>query len=247
MSELIIQNIKNKDVSYTKYGNSKYSSLWYTDNINKICITFSPRGGCSISFQLYLDLIGLLEDGLNYDKFIHLYRNKLFNPNIKYTEINKLIDQKYIFIKFIMNPYIRAVSIYNAQTSHNLSFREYLKLLVNNKIDFFNNNDAFHYHQQYIDGEENIITKYIKIDKYEKYIITLNNNLLYELDVNKYTSYHHHKRTDNTEFCGDIEKNIIRHKLPKSYKFFYDEEIKKLVEIFYKNDIEKYEYSFDDF
>lgn len=33
----------------------------------------------------------------------------------------------------------------------------------------FNNNDKYHYHQQYIPGEEQIITKYIKIDKNETF------------------------------------------------------------------------------
>ena len=68
---------------------------------------------------------------------------------------------------------------------------------------------------------------------------------MYELDVNKYTSPHHGKKTNNTEFCGDIPKDMLI--LPKSYKYFYDEEIKNLVDIFYKNDIEKYGFKFEDF
>ena len=98
---------------------------------------------------------------------------------------------KYTFIKFIMNPYIRAVSIFRAQSSHNLSFRQYLEQLINNKVDYFDENDHYHYHQQYIDGEENIITKYIKIDKNETFPITLFDGTIYTLDVNKYNSCHH--------------------------------------------------------
>ena len=44
---------------------------------------------------------------------------------------------------------------------------------LNNQIDYFNDNDKYHYHPQYIDGEENIITKYIKIDKNETFKIKL--------------------------------------------------------------------------
>jgi hypothetical protein len=147
-----------------------------------------------------------------------------------------------------MNPYIRAVSIYRAQTSHNLSFRKYLIELVNNKIDYFNDNDKFHLTQQYIDKEENIITKYIKIDKNEKFQITLFDNTKYILDVNRYSSVHHGKKNkDNETFCGDLPKNIVNNNLPKSYKYFYDDEIRKMVETFYKKDIEHYDYSFDDF
>jgi len=246
--EDLICNVKKKDVCVTNYGNSAYSGLWYCDKKNKICITFTPRGGCSISFQQYLDLIDLLNDGLSYNPFIHAYRVCVFEPNTRYFDIHQLVNEKYTFVKFIMNPYIRAVSIYRAQTSHNLSFREYLRELVNNKIDYFNNNDKYHLYPQYIDGEENIITKYVKIDKNETFQITLFDGTIYTLDVNKYSSPHHGiKNINNTTFCGDLLKNIINDNLPKSYKYFYDDEIKKMVETFYKQDIEKYGYSFDDF
>jgi hypothetical protein len=244
----MVENIKEKNVSWTNYGNSMYSHLWYCDNKNKICITFTPRGGGSISFQQYLDLVGLLKDGLNYNPFIHIYRDSVFLKNINKIDINNLVSENYVFIKFIMNPYIRAVSIYRAQSSHNLSFREYLKLIVSNKMDIFNSNEIFHNQLQYIEGEEKIITKYIKIDKNETYQITLFDETPYILDVNKYTSEHHGKKNiNNKNFCGDIVRNKVNLNLPSSYKYFYDDEIRKMVEIYYKTDIEKYGYVFEDF
>jgi len=246
MEEKLISNIKEKFLSTTQYGDSIYSNLFYCDNENKICVSFTPRGGCSISFQQYLDLVGLLKDGLDYNPFIHYYRAKIFIPNVAFIHIDELIKQQFTFIKFVMNPYIRAVSIFRAQTSHNLSFRQYLNELINNKTDYFNENDKYHYHQQYIQDEEKIITKYIKIDKYETFEIKLSDGTPYNLDVNKYASCHHGIKTDNTEFCGDLLKNVVNQKLPKSYKYFYDDEIKKMVDIYYKQDIENYGYSFDD-
>ena len=240
-------DIKFKNLCKTIYGNSIYNDLWYADCKNKICITFTPRSGCSISFQQYLDLAGLLEEALQYNDFIHRYRCDILNINIKYCTIKSLIDDKYIFIKFIMNPYIRAVSIWRAQTSHNLSFREYLKQLISNSVDYLNENDKYHYHPQYIDGEEKIITKYIKIDKYEKFEIKLANGTPYVLDVNKYSSIHHGEKTDNITFCGDLPKDIVNNNLPKSYKYLYDDEIKQMVESFYGKDIKNYGYSFEDF
>jgi hypothetical protein len=247
MTDILINNIKSKKVSKTNYGNNTYSDLWYVDNENKMCVTFIPRGGCSIAFQQYLDLVGLLDDGLKYDSFIHIYRCNVFDNNVKTKKIEELIENKYTFIKFIMNPYIRAVSIYRVQTSHNLSFCEYLKQLVNNQIDYFNDNDKYHYKQQYIEGEEKIITKYIKINENEKYNIKLSNNSVYELDVNKYTSIHHAIKTDYNEFCGDTPKDTINMNMPKNYKLFYDEEIKNLVYKYYKDDIDKYGFTFEKF
>jgi len=89
--------------------------------------------------------------------------------------------------------------------------------------------------------------KYIKIDKNETFEIKLSNGELYNLDVNKYTSCHHGKRINNTEFIGDLLRQDISKRLPESYKYFYDEEIKKMVDTYYKEDIENYGYSFDDF
>jgi hypothetical protein len=246
--EELINNIRKEDLCRTSYGNHIYSGMWYACNKNKICFTFTPRGGCSIAFQQFLDLNNLLNDGLNYNDFIHFYRLEIMDNNVKVCDINKLVEEKYTFVKFIMNPYIRAVSIYRAQTSHNLSFREYLKELINNKIHYFNDNDKYHYHQQYIDGEENIITKYIKIDKYETFEIRLFDGTLYTLDVNKYTSNHHGiKQIYNTNFYGDLSLNECNFNLPKTYKYFYDDEIREMVETFYKDDIEHYGYTFDDF
>jgi hypothetical protein len=245
--KLLINNVIDKKLSSTMFGNSIYSNLWYCDNKNKLCITFTPRGACSISFQQFLDLNGLLEDALQYNSFIHIYRCNILHNGITYQNINELIANNYKFVKFIMNPYIRAVSIYTAQTSHNLSFREYLKQLVSNKIEYFNDNDKYHYHPQYSPGEEKIITKYIKVDKNETHTITLSDGKLYTLDLSRYSSIHHGKKTEFASFCGDIPHTTINKTLPKSYKYFYDDEIRQMVESYYKDDIKQYGYSFDDF
>jgi hypothetical protein len=39
----------------------------------------------------------------------------------------------------------------------------------------------------------------------------------------------------------------VNEKLPKSYKYFYDDEIQKMVETIYEKDIKYYGYDFDDF
>ena len=239
----LYSNIKNKNVCKTSYGNSVYSDLWYADTKNKICVTFTPRGGCSISFQQYLDIVGLLDDGLKYDNFIHNYRVDIFNKCIEYRNIQELIDEKYIFIKFIMNPYIRAVSIYRAQISNNCTFREYLKKKLDGTL-ILNENDTIHDNLQYIDEEEKIITKYIKINENEIYQIKLFDETPYIIDVNKYTSIHHAIKQKHTNFCGDIPRIDVNENLPISYKYFYDSEIKQMVDTLYKNDIEKYGFNF---
>jgi hypothetical protein len=76
-------------------------------------------------------------------------------------------------------------------------------------------------------------------------MIQLHNGEDYLVDVNRYTSGHHGTKTSNTSFCGDIPKDQVNECLPSSYKYFYDDEIKQMVETYYKDDIEKYGFSFD--
>lgn len=91
------------------------------------------------------------------------------------------------------------------------------------------------------------VNKYIKINKNEIHTIELANGNVLTIDVNKFNSYHHGvKNLENTSFCGDMPRKEVNNNLPKSYKYFYDEEIKQMVEKFYKNDIEKYNFSFDE-
>ena len=227
-------SLKNKAFKTTYNLTHTYNHLLYGDEKNKLCIGFSPRAGCSISFQCYLDLFGLLPEALKFNSFIHKYRTQVFNRRIKTKNINTL--KNYTFIKFIMNPYIRAVSIYRLQTSCNLSFRCYLKQIDNIK---FNRQDIFHMQSQYIPGEENIPFNYIKID--ENQCFNFGDIII---DVNKYNSIHHGKKIDSITFCGDIPRETVNQELPSSYKYFYDDEIKQLVYNIYKQDIDFYKFNF---
>jgi hypothetical protein len=238
--ELLIQKIKSKPCF-------KSNLEIYGDKDKQIAFMWSPRGGCSITLKCFLDMVGLLEDAEKYSRWIHDFRVDLHTPNVPYISIPEMKKRGFNIIKTIVNPYSRAISIWRAQWSHNLSFRDYLKQLVNNQTDYFNDNDKYHLRPQYIPGEEQIVTKYIRLDKYEKYDALLPDGTFYNIDVTKYTSQHHAKRNDQIQyFVGDIILSDIHNVIPKSYKYFYDEEIKSLVYQYYKNDVDKYGYTFEE-
>jgi len=255
----MIANVKRKynQISRTKFGEHGYSKLWYVDNVNKVCITFSPRGGCSVAFKQYLDLVGLLEDGEAYRPFVHKrpfvhqYRLDIFNKHVRNIPIERLINQNYTFIKFIMNPYLRAVSIfwhakrYNT-TDNDVSFRQYLHMRLSPAQKLRSIAEKQHSRQQYITGEKKVITKYVKISDNESYSIILKNGEQYEFNTNQFSSGHHAKKYPCTEFCGDVPRSIICKQLPNNYKWFYDEEIRGMVERLYRQDINKYGFKFFD-
>lgn len=100
----MIKNIKKSGAFVSNFNSGHiYSNLLYGDSKNKICICFTPRGGCSVSFQCYLDLFGLLNDGLSYHPFIHNDRCDIFHRFINYKDINDLKKENYKIIKFVMN------------------------------------------------------------------------------------------------------------------------------------------------
>jgi len=240
----------NKELMISKIKNThsfKSNLEIYGDKDKKICFMWSRRAGCSITLKCFLDMVGLLADAEKYNNWIHTYKVDLYTPNVPYISIPELKKNNYNIIKTIVNPYSRAISIWRAQTSHNLSFRDYLKELVNDKISYFNNNDKEHLRPQYVKDEEKIITKYIKLDNYEKYDVMLDNGDIYTIDVTNYTSKHHaQRREDINYFVGDIKLNDIHNIVPKYYKYFYDEEIKEMVYKYYIDDIVKYNYTFEE-
>lgn len=232
------------NVAHTKFGNSRYSDLFYVDKLNKVVITFSPRAGCTISLTEFLKLTGLFEKAQKYSNWLHDFRWNVLN-NVQQLPVENLKNQNYTFIKTCVNPYRRAISSFLI-ASLNITFRTFMTKLVTNNYQYFNDSDIYHFQCQYIKGEENIITSYIHLDRNETVTIKLHNGEDYVVNPNKYTSAHHHKKINSEEFCGDIPKNTVKSQLPQSYKYFYDDEIKKMVEQFYGKDIEYYGYSFDE-
>jgi hypothetical protein len=247
MNSIEDTNIENDElIKHIKQTNCfKSDHGIYGDSLHKLAVMWSPRAGCSITFQCFLDINNLLNEALNYNKFIHMYRMDIYHKNVPTIPLKQLLKENYIIIKSIVNPYSRAVSIWRGHISMDktLSFKEYMKQLINETI-ILSKLDRYHTNPQYITNEETYITKYIKLDLNETYTIHLNNETDYIIDINKYTSTHHGVKTEHTNYCGDIcRKNII---LPKSYKYFYDEETKKMVEDVYGIDIKMYNYSFED-
>lgn len=243
----LIQNVKNADGFVTSIpgANHPYQNMIYGSNKHKFAVMFSPRGGCSISFKCLLDKMGILEEAIAYNNWIHSYRCDIFYPNTPKKNIDNVLENKVQIIKFVLNPYIRAISIYRAQSSHNYSFRDYLKKL-NNKTIQLNPSDNYHHFPQYVPGEEKYVSQYVKLDKKKVTVIKTEDGKEIELNPNNFSAPHHIRKFNRKEFLGDIPKNkIIR--FPKSYKYFYDDEIRSLVEAYYKDDIEKYNYSFNDF
>jgi hypothetical protein len=251
----LVHQIKSSNSFHTKLPiHHPFNDLIYGYTITpstlqvrqQIAFCFTPRSGSSVIFKYYLDKINLLDDAeKHFPEFIHDYRNQLFNRFVNYINFNPEIK----LIKFITNPYKRAVSIWIVQTSHNWSFRNYLKNLVANNISHFCDNDKYHLLPQYIKGEEDYIYQYFKIDKGVVFNIH-NKPYTFPIDFsNNYSSSHHIKKYTEpitSLFLGDVKlEDINKYVIGTTYNNFYDDEIKQLVEQYYYFDVFFYQYYTD--
>lgn len=239
-----------KNLFYYYRKKLTHSRGFYSDNNiicdkqNKIGIMWNFRAACTITLTTFFYFLNVI-DKYKTDYIHNTYRG--FKLHAEHEPLQYIQDEKYDIVKVIINPFQRAVSSYLLHKNHNLSFRQYLTKLLKDGISFVGDQLMIdHTKSQYIDGEEKYVSKYLKIDKNEKYTFKLLDGNEYLFDPNKTTSQHHSKRKDINYFVGDLKLSDVKTKIPKSYKKFYDDEIKEMVSTYFKDDIEKYNYTFDE-
>jgi hypothetical protein len=224
------------------------SHTLYNKN-NNIFIEYSAKSNCTVICKMFFDYIGLLDDALKYNPWIHEYENHVYK---KINPIPSILPKNILKLKFVRNPYSRAVSSYLHCLKHKLSgqqnesFCEFLSKLKKLPYDIhfaYQCNDSY---------SENNFDKIIKIENLSNEIIEINNKHNIKLNSN-FTSNHFFTKKNNNScklFVGDlsfndIDKFIKNNKLPPYY-CFYNDKIKLLVEDYYHNDIINLDYSFYD-
>ena len=240
---------------YMWFNDNNKHSLLYGDSNRKIAYIMTPRAGCSISFKFYLNSLDstLLEKSNKYNNFVHKYRIDIFDKNIKYIKIEQLIKENFKFIKFVVNPFQRAVSSFAMinindldNIKYNLNFKTYYENLYKNiNLHLYSKSDLIHTYPQYIIGEKELnLTIYKLEDKDKKLYI---NGL--EINLNKLSSSHHGNRNINNDCKKELykikRKNILQN-LPTKYNLMYNKDCLNYVENYYKDDIINYNYSIND-
>ena len=217
---------------------------------HKFIIDWSPKAGCTVICKIFFDYMNELNKALNYSSWIHDYRQKYYYAKHGFVNKNLLLSNYFIKIKFVRNPYSRAVSSYIHVMKTNLkkifnnedmSFYTFLLYLKQKKYS----ND-YHYCLQniYLENKKNIFHHIIKIENLENEIKNLNK--LYNLNLNyDFTSKHHVKKINKKIDVSDVKFSQII-EIP-NYNNFYSKKTKDLVDEIYKCDIIKYNYTFEEF
>ena len=79
----------------------------------RFLIDWSAKSAATVVAKMFFNHLGLLEEALQYSDWIHDYREDIYNPAIKSVDLQKcFLDSTFVKIKFVRNPYSRAVSSY---------------------------------------------------------------------------------------------------------------------------------------
>lgn len=218
----------------------------------KIIFELSAKSNCTVITKMFFDYIGQLERALKFSSWIHDYRGKYSR---RQSLPLKNEEKDYIKIKFIRNPYDRAVSSYFhvMKTKLHIRWRLNKKLSFNDFLDIYhkikNKRGSDHIKPQTLGREYlniNYFDEIIHVEDLESEINKINKK--YNLNLNCNYDSHHWTCKNISEkkqyFVGnlsynEISKLIKNNELP-DYDYFYNDEIRQKVNEIYKNDINLY-------
>lgn len=218
----------------------------------KFLINWSAKSGCTTICKIFFNYMDILQEALEFSNWIHNYRQHFYYKKYGRADKNSLLSNEFIKIKFVRNPYSRAVSSY----IHVMKTRLREIFFKNQDMSFYTFLLAIkkkeegneHWTCQTLALEKkNTFDHIIKIENLEKGIkkleTTYNLNLnLSSLDLS--SSHHIVKERSNRNVCYVKFSEIL--KIP-SYNNFYDEKTKNLVDEIFERDIIGYNYTFEEF
>ena len=220
-------------------------------------IKWNAKCGCTLFRQLFLDL----------------HKDELENePTNRWHDISKDFPiprniskiQKIILCR---NPYYRVVSMfcnkYCGGEGHNLLSKKFklekctFRCFINKLLEFKKNNRLnkidLHIMEQTYDFEFDKYTHILHIEKFNIYVIKTYNKLklknlvpsikLFIKNQDKYFK-NISNRNDETEYVFDKEYSVDDTIFP-DYKYFYDENLLKMVYEIYKNDFKIFNYNYN--
>lgn len=232
--------INAKAMNFAKQKND----ILFNEN-KKIIIDWSAKAGCTNIVTMFFKYIDLYKN-FNLKNPIDIHDKRLEYLKKNMVTDNIMLDNKYLKIKFVRNPYTRAISSYIHYVivyNNNISFFDFLNNLNNNKYKY-----DIHYASQHhlLEKKQEIYNEIVKIENINSEIERINTKYNIKLEYYPLSNHHSQKKLYEKKYVGYIKYLNIKN-IP-SYRYFYDDErIKQLVYDIYKIDINLYNYTFEEF
>lgn len=221
----------------------------------KIIIIWQARAACSSIMKMYFKELNLLEDKyLKARTLVHKLRHSHSHKKsyiIKRKEALNDNDTKYV--QFVVNPFRRAVSSYIhymrsnylGNIRENISFKEYIDNLKNNKYG-----PNIHHDKQYsfLAKEKNI--DYIKMEKFTKIKDKFNKKYNLNFHLIEKQGHNNNLRKNNkviSKFIGDKKWSDIKDDFPNEYCHFYNHDLRREVISLYEEDFKTFNYTWKEF
>ncbi|MBL0340317.1 MAG: sulfotransferase family 2 domain-containing protein [Bacteroidetes bacterium] len=230
------------------------------DSKNKIIMDWSPKAGCTILTKMFFRHMGLLEEALQYNPWVHEYRMHVFSKNHPISREDFKNKEFYKF-KVVRNPFHRVVSGYihtmEYETMHepvkkalwrwnaDVSFKSFVKYL--SKTDLHTCDP--HYALQKKGFEYELTDCYdeiIRLENLNDAINDLNERKNFRFDLSGITSGHHHKKNrDLDKNFSQVRWSHFKDNIPV-YQQFYTPQLAEKVFDLYRDDFMSYGYTMED-
>lgn len=237
-----------------------------------IILFWSQKSGCTSLVKWFFDQIGLLDKAISYNPWVHHYEFEIYNQNeVLMKELREhLYQHKKKGYKLVRDPYKRAVSAFLMMLGENTFWhtilgdvREHLygdresrkRLAFTDFLRYVKETGPGvtlidgHFAQQYIEGEERFVNKYIYLERFMEQLAELEEVYgLKKTDPRNFSESPHHFAPAMIHKGDYAEADIFDPLFPKlpTYDSFYNKETRQLVREIYAKDFEMYGYDRND-
>lgn len=233
-----------------------------------LVLFWSQKSGCTSFAHWFFYQIKLFKQAIKYDPCIHHYENEVYKNSSDYfiDLAAALYAKKKDTYKLVRNPYTRAVSSFlsliappyienpawkpirsfyygNDICKKPISFKIFLYYLKAKMTDLEQVDP--HLIQQYVQGEEEFVTKYIYLENFSTEIVSLEQ--IYQLTTSPLhilTKLRNHQKDMPISKGNFVDADITDPLFPSftTYNSFYDYETIQLVQYIFNKDFTTYKY-----
>lgn len=234
-----------------------------------LILFWSQKSGCTTLAKWFYDQIGLLDEALAYNEWIHFYDQEVYKNKANYRDklFEIAVSEEKDAFKLVRNPYTRAVSQFmilltskslywnqewekirsvlygDKDRKKGITFKQFLGYIRDHQEMADN-----HFHPQYTEGEENFVQHYIHLENFTTEIKQLESTYqLKNSNIKKLANSSHHMKKSmvlkgdwaDRELTNESFIGIGRF---PTYESFYDKEAIRLVNDIFQKDFEIYGY-----